>query len=196
MSPIEKLIRVSRVTSLSSRGIHITSTDLKEFRVGSQKLRSTDIGKHVVLDGEGTVEVQSSSEQQLMHPDAFTPDMLFDNVPFKQLHIINIKSTPNNTIMTTTDAAGNVILLHSAGIEGFKNAKKGTNIAAQQAAITMGTRTLENDIKTIRVRVQGIGAGRMAAIKGLELAGLKIVSITDDTRVSDRPPRPRKQRRV
>ena len=196
MSPIEKLIRVSRVTSSSSRGIHITSTDLKEFRVGSQKLRSTDIGKHVILDGEGTVEVQSSSEQQLMHPDAFTPDKLFDNVPFKQLHIVNIKSTPNNTIMSTTDAAGKVILLHSAGIEGFKNAKKGTNIAAQQAAITMGTRTLENDIKTVRVRVQGIGAGRMAAIKGLELAGLKIVSITDDTRVSDRPPRPRKQRRV
>ena len=138
VSPVEKLIRVSRVTSPSPRGIHITSTDLKEFRVGSQKLRSTDIGKHVVLDGEGTVEVQSSSEpwvtismpfyrilirislylnhvcnlkmfvnsRQLMHPDALTPDKLFDNVPFKQLHIVNIKSTPNNTIMTTTDAAG------------------------------------------------------------------------------------------
>ena len=196
MSSIEKLLRVSRVTSSSSRGIHITSTNLKEFRVGGQKVRSIDYGKHVVLDGEGTVEVQSSSEQKSLHPDAFTPDMLFDNVPFKQLHIINIKSTPNNTIMSTTDAMGNVILIHSAGIEGFKNAKKGTNIAAQQAAITLGTRTLENDIKTVRVRVQGIGAGRMAAIKGLELAGLKIVSITDDTRVADNPPRPRKQRRV
>lgn len=143
VSPIEKLVRVSRITSSSSRGIHITSTDLKEFRVGSQKVRSTDLGKHVVLDGEDTVEVQSSSEQwvtilmpfyriliciilylnhvcnvlvlvykmfvnsrTLIHPDAFTPDMLFDNVPFKQLHIINIKSTPNNTIMTTTDAMG------------------------------------------------------------------------------------------
>lgn len=63
MSPIEKLVKVSRITSSSSRGIHITSTDLKEFRVGSQKVRSTDLGKHVVLDGEDTVEVQSSSEQ-------------------------------------------------------------------------------------------------------------------------------------
>lgn len=54
------------------------------------------------------------------------------------MHIINIKSTPNNTILNFTDANGKVILGHSAGIEGFKNAKKGTNIAGQQAAITLG----------------------------------------------------------
>lgn len=40
--------------------------------------------------------------------------------------------------MTITDDKGKVISLHSAGVEGFKNAKKGTNIAAQQAAITFG----------------------------------------------------------
>lgn len=34
------------------------------------------------------------------------------------------------------------------------------------------------------------------AIKGLQLTELNIVSITDDTRVSWNPPRPRKQRRI
>jgi len=67
-----------------------------------------------------------------------TPNRLFNGVPYKQLHIVNIKSTPNNTIMTITNADGKVLSLHSSGIEGFKNAKKGTNIAAQQAAITLG----------------------------------------------------------
>jgi len=72
-----------------------------------------------------------------------TPNRLFNGVPYKQLHIVNIKSTPNNTIMTITNADGKVLSLHSAGIEGFKNAKKGTNIAAQQAAITLGNVSID-----------------------------------------------------
>jgi len=45
--------------------------------------------------------------------------------------------------MTITNANGKVLLLHSAGVEGFKNAKKGTNIAAQQAAITLGNVSID-----------------------------------------------------
>jgi small subunit ribosomal protein S11 len=78
-----------------------------------------------------------------LFPDADTPNRLFNGVPYKQLHIVNIKSTPNNTIMTITNANGKVLLLHSAGVEGFKNAKKGTNIAAQQAAITLGNVSID-----------------------------------------------------
>lgn len=40
--------------------------------------------------------------------------------------------------MNFTNFNGKVLILHSAGIEGFKNAKKGTNLAAQQSAITLG----------------------------------------------------------
>lgn len=40
--------------------------------------------------------------------------------------------------MTFTNFDGKVLSLHTAGIEGYKNAKKGTNIAAQQTAITFG----------------------------------------------------------
>ncbi|XP_076245009.1 mitochondrial ribosomal protein S11 [Calliopsis andreniformis] len=196
VSPVKVFTKLSSINLTSIRSIHITSINGKEYRTGNSKIRATDTKKHVRLDGEDSVEIQTADQQESEFPDAFTPDTLFNGIPYKDLHIINIKSTPNNTIMTTTDAKGDVTLIHSAGIEGFKHAKKGTNIAAQQAALTMGTRTLENGIKTVRIRVQGIGAGRMAAIKGLQLAGLKIVSITDDTRVSWNPPRPRKQRRI
>ncbi|CAK9800260.1 30S ribosomal protein S11, chloroplastic [Anthophora plagiata] len=89
-----------------------------------------------------------------------------------------------------------LIMIHSAGIEGFKNTRKGTNIAAQQTAITFSKSILETHIPAFRLRVQGIGPGRMGAIKGFQLSGLNIVSITDDTRVSWNPPRPRKQRRI
>lgn len=55
---------------------------------------------------------------------------------------------------------------------------------------------IEKGLNTVRVRVRGLGPGRMAAIKGLQLSGVQIVSITDATRVSPNPPRPRKQRRL
>ncbi|CAK9831282.1 30S ribosomal protein S11, chloroplastic [Anthophora retusa] len=89
-----------------------------------------------------------------------------------------------------------IIMINSAGIEGFKNTRKGTNIAAQQTAITFCNRIIEKGFKTVRVRIQGIGPGRMGVIKGFELSGLNVVSITDDTRVSWNPPRPRKRRRI
>ncbi|KAL1397242.1 hypothetical protein pipiens_009907, partial [Culex pipiens pipiens] len=57
-------------------------------------------------------------------------------------------------------------------------------------------KAIERGYKTVRVTVRGLGPGRMSAIKGLEMAGMNIVSITDSTRVSWNPPRPRKQRKL
>lgn len=178
------------------RDVHITSNTMREFRAGNQKVRATETGKHVILEGERTTDVSRTSELNSLFPDASTPYKLFDGVRYDHLHIINVKSTPNNTIMSLTDYKGKGKMLHSAGIEGFKNTKKGTNIAAQQAAITFGTRILKSGIKIVRLRIQGIGPGRMGALKGLQLSNLQVVSITDDTRVSWNPQRPRKQRRI
>ncbi|XP_011494467.1 PREDICTED: 28S ribosomal protein S11, mitochondrial, partial [Ceratosolen solmsi marchali] len=91
---------------------------------------------------------------------------------------------------------GKVLILKSCGTEGFKNAKKGTNIAAQTTAIEISQEALRLGIETAKLRVQGIGPGRLAAIKGLQLGGTKIISITDNTHVSWNPPRPRKRRRI
>lgn len=71
-------------------------------------------------------------------PDAELPNRLFNGIPFKQLPIFNIRVSPNNTIVTLTDYKGKLHLNRSCGIEGFKNTRKGTNIAAQATAVTIG----------------------------------------------------------
>jgi small subunit ribosomal protein S11 len=71
-------------------------------------------------------------------PDGETPNRLFEGTPFKELPVINIKVSPNNTIMTITDAkSGMPQIIRSCGMEGFKNTRKGTNIAAQATAISI-----------------------------------------------------------
>ncbi|XP_076622471.1 mitochondrial ribosomal protein S11 [Colletes latitarsis] len=194
---MEHFLRLSCPNSKNVRSIHITSPILKEFRMDNKKVRtSNDQNGNLTIEGEDSIGIDYTSSPQKLYPDAFTPFMIFDGVQYQDLHILNIKATRNNTIMSVTDSKGLGMFLHTSGIEGFKNAKRGTNIAAQQAAITLGTRILDKGIKTVRVRVQGIGPGRLAAIKGLHLTGLNIVSITDDTRVTWNPLRARKPRRL
>lgn len=75
-----------------------------------------------------------------MFPTLETPDMLFNGVRFADLPVCHIKTTPNNTIISVTDAKGRELYgYRSCGMEGFKNTRKGTNIAAQATAITLGT---------------------------------------------------------
>lgn len=75
--------------------------------------------------------------KQNLFPTLESDDLLFDGTPYKHLPVCNIRVSHNNTIFTLTDAAGVVKLLKSCGVEGFKNTKKGTNIAAQTTAISL-----------------------------------------------------------
>lgn len=131
-----------------------------------------------------------------LFPDENTPEALFNGVQFKDLPIVNIRVTKNNTILSLTNPKGEIQVIRSCGVEGFKNTKKGTNIAAQSTAITFCGKIVERGIKQARVTVRGLGPGRMSAIKGLQMGGLNIISITDTTRVSWNPPRARKQRKL
>lgn len=72
-------------------------------------------------------------------PDEDLPNRDFFGTKFMDLPIVNIKTTPNNTLFNVTDAKGTTIFTWSSGCEGFKNARKGTNIAAQTAAATIAT---------------------------------------------------------
>ncbi|RVE47808.1 hypothetical protein evm_007563 [Chilo suppressalis] len=158
--------------------------------------------KRIPLDDEGVqgekiVDLDSViKSKQNLFPTLESDDTLFDGIPYKSLPICNIRVTHNNTIITLTDAAGTVKLIKSCGIEGFKNTKKGTNIAAQTTAISLATKAIDRGFKTVRVKVRGLGPGRLASVKGLQMGGLQIVSVTDNTHVSWNPPRPRKARRL
>ncbi|MEN9555319.1 MAG: ribosomal protein [Planctomycetota bacterium] len=107
-----------------------------------------------------------------------------------------IKATFNNTIVTMTDAAGDVICWATAGTVGFKGSRKSTPFAAQRAAETVAEKASKVGVREVEVRVKGPGAGRESAITGLQASGLAIKSIEDVTPLPHNGCRPPKRRRV
>ena len=91
----------------------------------------------------------------------------------------HIQSTFNNTIVTITDTQGNALSWASAGELGFRGSKKSTPFAAQSAAETAAKAAMEHGLKTVEVYVKGPGAGREAAIRALQSAGLEVNMIKD-----------------
>ena len=108
----------------------------------------------------------------------------------------HIRSTFNNTIVTITDTKGNAISWATAGGMGFKGSRKSTPYAAQTAAETAAKAAMEFGLKTVEVYVKGPGAGREAAIRALQAAGLEVTMIKDVTPVPHNGCRPPKRRRV
>merc|ERR1711972_17538 len=130
-------------------------------------------------------------------PNKETPYKLFNGVQYQDLPIVHLKCSKNHTILTVTDFEGEKIDHHSCALEGFKNARKRTAVAAQVTAQALGERLIKKRVKTVRLKVQGLGAGREAAVKGLSMVGVDIVSISDHTPIRwHSNPRPKKQRRV
>lgn len=110
--------------------------------------------------------------------------------------VAHIRSTFNNTIVTITDTQGNAISWASAGGLGFKGSRKSTPFAAQMAAETATKAAMEHGLKAVEVAVKGPGAGREAAIRSLQAAGLEVSVIRDVTPVPHNGCRPPKRRRV
>lgn len=110
--------------------------------------------------------------------------------------IVHIRSTFNNTIVTITDMQGNAISWATAGNMGFKGSRKSTPFAAQMASETAAKTAMDNGMRTVEVNVKGPGAGREAAIRALQSAGLEITAIKDVTPVPHNGCRPPKRRRV
>ena len=108
----------------------------------------------------------------------------------------HIQSTLNNTLITLTAMDGNALSWSSAGSNGFKGSRKSTPFAAQSAAEVAAKAAMEHGLKSVEVFVKGPGSGREAAIRALETAGLKVVSIKDITPIPHNGCRPPKKRRV
>ncbi|NMM63527.1 30S ribosomal protein S11 [Clostridium sp. P21] len=108
----------------------------------------------------------------------------------------HIKSTFNNSIVTITDAVGNALSWASAGGLGFRGSRKSTPFAAQMAAETSAKAAMEHGLKSVEVYVKGPGAGREAAIRSLQAAGLEVTLIKDVTPIPHNGCRPPKRRRV
>ena len=109
---------------------------------------------------------------------------------------VHIRSSFNNTMVTVTDASGNALSWASSGGLGFRGSKKSTPFAAQSAAETAAKAAMEYGLKSVDVYVKGPGAGREAAIRSLQAAGLDVSMIKDVTPIPHNGCRPPKRRRV
>jgi len=110
--------------------------------------------------------------------------------------IVHIQSTFNNTIITITDQAGNVVAWSSSGVQGFKGSRKSTPFAAQIAAEDAAKKAMTHGMKNVEVYVKGPGAGRESALRSLQAAGFNIMAIKDVTSIPHNGCRPPKRRRV
>lgn len=115
------------------------------------------------------------------------------NIP---VGIAHIRSTFNNTIVTISDLQGNVISWASSGNMGFKGSRKGTPFAAGMAAESAAAVALDHGVREVSVYVKGPGAGREAAIRSLQAAGIDVTTIKDVTPIPYNGCRPPKRRRV
>ncbi|VDN53902.1 unnamed protein product [Dracunculus medinensis] len=120
----------------------------------------------------------------------------FNGILFEELPIVYIKVSRNNTIIEGRDYKFNSIMYTSCRLEGFINARKKTSIAGTTTGYGAGQKLLRRGVRTVRVRVRGLGPGRMTSVKGLTMAGIEVVSITDFTCLPELGPRPRKARRL
>ncbi len=109
--------------------------------------------------------------------------------------IVHIKSSFNNTIVTITDASGNVLSWASSGAVGFKGSRKSTPYAAQQAAERAANAAMEHGIRRVEVQVKGPGSGRDTAVRSIQNTGIEVTSIKDVTPVPHNGCRPPKRRR-
>jgi small subunit ribosomal protein S11 len=110
--------------------------------------------------------------------------------------IVHIQATFNNTIVTFTDDQGNTIAWASGGTQGFKGSRKGTPFAAQLAAAAAAKKAMDQGMRSVDVYVKGPGAGREAALRALQAAGMKVHMIRDVTPIPHNGCRPPKRRRV
>lgn len=110
--------------------------------------------------------------------------------------VAHINSTFNNTIITITDTIGNTVSWSTAGANGFKGSRKSTPFAAQTAAEAAAKKAMDMGMRKVEVYVNGPGAGREAAVRALQSAGLEIDIIRDVTPIPHNGCRPSKRRRV
>ena len=111
--------------------------------------------------------------------------------------IAYVQATFNNTKVTFTDLHGNVLCWSTSGKNGFKGARKSTAYAAQVVAAEAAKKAEAMGMKEVEVRVNGPGAGRESAVRGIaSVQGLEVSAIRDITPVPHNGCRPRKRRRI
>ena len=111
--------------------------------------------------------------------------------------VVHVDSTFNNTRVAISDMHGNVLSWSTGGKLGHKGSRKATAYVAQLIAQDAAKKAMMTyGLKEVEVEVKGPGAGREAAIRALQTAGLEVSMIKDVTPIPHNGCRPPKRRRV
>ncbi|CAH1254275.1 MRPS11 [Branchiostoma lanceolatum] len=202
-SPIDLRGRPVQSALLSShvRTFSTTTTRWTE----EVKEESTETTEKKLEDAEESQQEDSSLDEDIARRQKWMEmynsclpgyGQVFDAIPYNQLPVIHVFANWNNTHATCTDSTGKILAQTTCGKEGFKNAKKATSVAAEVTGQSIATKALDLGINNVRLVLRGIGPGRQPIVKGVQMGGINIVSITDATRFSANSPRPRKARRI
>ncbi|VDD90843.1 unnamed protein product [Enterobius vermicularis] len=208
LTPVFRNLAVASTSVASVQPFQCLCNQMRNFTFSAKLLKSLaeehpapKISEAQKFLQEGTVGAEHwLSVNQSRFEESFpTPETLhqsFDGIPFKELPIVHIKATKNNTLINAVTFENQPIIYTSCRLEGFKNAKKKTQIAGHATGVAAGQKLLRRGVKAVRIKLKGLGPGRMTSIKGLTVAGVQVISITDVTELKELGPRPKKQRRV
>lgn len=150
--------------------------------------------KRIVKEGEG--ENLENKGKDIQNETQAGPKELGKRMSELTQARFYITASYNNTLISVTDAKGNVVTWSSAGALGFKGPKKATPYAASKIVEKIFEKLANMNIGKVFIYVQGIGNGRDAAIRALSSRGLDIVALEDVTPIPHNGCRPRKARRV
>lgn len=109
---------------------------------------------------------------------------------------VYVQATFNNTIISVTDAMGNVLSWATAGGSGFKGARKSTPYAAQVTLKNAMDKAKPYNLESVEVFVAGVGQGRESAVRALQATGVAVTGIKDVTPIAHNGTRAKKPRRV
>ncbi len=110
-----------------------------------------------------------------------------------QSGIVTIAATFNNTVITIADEDGNTLVQGSPAVVGFKGSKRSTAFAATRAAQNAAEAAIKKyGLKEVKIIIKGPGAGRNAAVKGIDSSGIRVTHLEDRTPIAHNGCRPRK----
>ncbi|MCK9578349.1 30S ribosomal protein S11 [bacterium] len=147
--------------------------------------------KHVIKKTEEEMIKEGEAVEKAMQKNTSVA-----RAPLGKEGRVYIFSSYNNTIISLTDANGNVLTGKSAGKLGFKGTKKSSPFAASKVAEAVGLIAEKTGVKRLQVVVKGVGSGRESALRSIANQGFEILSIKDATPIPHNGCRAKKPRRL
>ncbi|KJE97654.1 hypothetical protein CAOG_09127 [Capsaspora owczarzaki ATCC 30864] len=116
----------------------------------------------------------------------------------EQADVLRIRFTKNNVKFVYSTATGQMRYFKTAGSAGFKNAKRKSTFAGQQACyqVVQHIMTMEKRRHPIRVFLSGMSVARSSVMRVVTNSPLNIISYTDISPIPHNGCRPRKARRI